>query len=169
MMTLLKETNKFKLWIRREKDCYHFKISGILDEDFVVENQNEFNSPQLKLVNIDLEDLRLINSCGIREFIRFLNLFYSGSQINYLNCPVFFTYQLGMISGLITAHRSVYSFMAPYFSESDDEEKLLTFNTGEVKPEDLKTWVSPTGKIFTLDAAIEKFFYFFKLQNSFKK
>ena len=79
---------------------------------------------------IDFADVTSINSCGIREWIRWLSP-YASTPIIYKNCPKIIVDQINMVDGFLPNSATVESFYVPYYSEDSGEEKHVLFTNGK--------------------------------------
>ncbi len=86
-------------------------------------------------VVIDLGDVRRINSCGVREWINFVNaLDHRATTFELERCSVPIVNQLNMISNF-RGKGTVRSVYAPYFCTSCDQERTRLIDlasSGEV-------------------------------------
>jgi len=92
-------------------------IVGTIDEDF---------DPKLfdlsgKTVIFDFNILEGLNSCGIREWIKFVSGI-KDKRIVYDRCPRLLVDQMNMIKGFLPSGASVRSVYAPFFSPKEEEE-----------------------------------------------
>ncbi len=78
----------------------------------------------------DFAEVTSINSCGIREWIRWI-MPYSTVSIIYRNCPKIIVDQINMVDGFLPAAGMVESFYVPYYSDETDEEKHILFTYGK--------------------------------------
>ena len=90
---------------------------GTIDEDF---------DPKLfdlsgKTVIFDFNILEGLNSCGIREWIKFVSGI-KDKRIVYDRCPRLLVDQMNMIKGFLPSGASVRSVYAPFFSPKEEEE-----------------------------------------------
>jgi anti-anti-sigma regulatory factor len=88
------------------------KLQGHIDEDA------QFNSLALgsaKKVVLDLDSVTAINSCGIREWIKWIRTAQPSSQIVYQNCPKVIVDQINMVAGFLPDNGKVESFYVPLF------------------------------------------------------
>jgi hypothetical protein len=92
-------------------------IVGTIDEDF---NQKLFDL-EGKTIIFDFNLLESLNSCGIREWIKFINAI-KDKRIVYDRCPRLLVDQMNMIKGFLPTGASVRSVYAPFFSPNDEEE-----------------------------------------------
>ncbi len=105
-------------------DKVSLKLAGPIDEDANFPNidLSTFNE-----VTIDFKSVTAINSCGIREWIKWMNS-GNGAQIVYEYCPKVIVDQINMVDGFLPANAVISSFYVPYFCESCDnlDAKLHT-------------------------------------------
>ena len=102
-------------------DEVHVELIGVIDEDSIFDKiQN------LKMSNyvFDFNKVSMINSCGIREWIKYLQGL-DGAEIKYINCPQIIVEQVNMVHGFIRKGIVVESFFAPYFCPNCDTEKKI--------------------------------------------
>ena len=141
-----------------EDDCTEYKLTGSIDEDSnfesisVAKNQIVFN----------LEEVSLINSCGIREWIKFQDTIDINCKISYKNCPQIIVEQMNIIKGFVRSGGNIVSFFAPYYDEkSDTEIKKL------IKPIDVIDGKAPIfknddGALLEFDDIEAQYFNFLK-------
>ncbi len=140
-----------------------FKFAGHIDEDatFSVLDLNGATS-----LTLDLEGILAINSCGIREWIKWIKTAPAGCKITYQKCPKVIVDQINMVSGFLPEGAEVESFMVPYYSDATDTEKMVLFNKGKefkdgevFPPEDIK---DEGGELMEMDVIEAKYFKFIK-------
>ena len=114
---------------------------------------------------INLDQVKMINSLGIREWIKFMTAI-SAAKIDFINCPKIFIDQVNMVQGFITPNCKITSFYVPYFNEDSNAEKNVLYSQGKefgegflnvagsVKGED--------GSDLDLDVVEQKYFKFLK-------
>jgi hypothetical protein len=102
------------------------KFVGIIDEDV---DFKDFSIAQVGELVVDLQDLKSINSCGIREWIKWLGENPSG-KIEFQNCPKVIVDQINMVEGFLPKNGTVKSFYVPYFNEDSGTEKNVLFRYG---------------------------------------
>lgn len=137
-------------------------LSGQIDESFPQELHN-FKSGAELIINLD--QVKMINSLGIREWIKFMNA-NSGTKIEFSFAPKIFIDQVNMVQGFITPNCKITSFYVPYFNEDSNAEKNVLYSLGKefgegflnvagsVKGED--------GSELELDVVEQKYFKFLK-------
>jgi len=120
---------EFDVSIDSTPELTTFKFSGSINEDFTYKNL--IGDASAKYI-FDLEGVTLLNSCGIREWIKFINELPENSQLEYHNCPTVVVLQMNMVKGFLTANAKVASFYAPYYDEEADEEVKILLTTDQV-------------------------------------
>lgn len=102
-------------------------LSGSIDEDVDLNTVNLAGHAQVEL---NLEGLKAINSCGIREWIKWLGN-YSQAQISFSNCPKVIVDQINMVDGFLPSNGKVKSFYVPYYNDDSGSEKNILFSYGK--------------------------------------
>tara|TARA_B100001971_G_C18268046_1_gene596723 strand:- start:162226 stop:162690 length:465 start_codon:yes stop_codon:yes gene_type:complete len=105
-----------------------FKLSGQIDEDADL----SLLATDKEKVIFDLENISLINSCGIRDWVQYQGSLPVASTIIYRKCPQVIVEQLNIIKGFIKPGGIVESFFAPYYNDAKDEEVKLLITPDEV-------------------------------------
>lgn len=111
-----------------DENQVEFKLNGQIDEDA---DLSQLKTDKEKVI-FDLEEVSLINSCGIRDWVEYQNSLPGNSQIIYRKCPQVIVEQLNIIKGFIKEGGVVESFFAPYYNNSKDEEVKLLITPSEV-------------------------------------
>lgn len=140
------------------------EFSGSIDEDANLPSA-AFN--ETKEVIIDFKDVEAINSCGIREWIKWLAEAPEESLLIYKNCQRSIVDQLNMVDGFIPKNGRVDSFYVPYFCEECEHVTSLLmiryedFSEHEIdaKPE---TACEKCKQMVELDVTETKYFNFLK-------
>lgn len=112
---------------KKNEDQLEIQIEGTIDED------THFSHDALKGAKVlvfDFSEVRAINSCGIREWIKWIKPF-DQSSITYRKCPKIIVDQINMIDGFLPPTALVESFYVPYYSDSTGEEKQVLFSQGK--------------------------------------
>jgi hypothetical protein len=153
---------KLKFSIKADGDTRMISFTGSIDEefDFSLLNQNKG-----KLYKFDFNELKMINSCGIREWIRFIESLGSDVQIIYYNCPQIIVQQFNMVAGFLSSNAKVATFYAPYFCEETDEEEAILLDSTQVvnlKAPKKTTIVDGSEVELEFDAIEEQYFHFLK-------
>lgn len=121
-------SNKLSITTNILTDYIEAHLDGIIDED---SSFDKIKSLGLKKYIFDFEKVKLINSCGIREWIKYLDEL-KNVEIVYRNCPQIIIEQINMVHGFIKKGTVVESFIAPYFCEECDDEKKVLLKSSEV-------------------------------------
>ncbi len=106
-----------------------FNISGQIDEDAELESMHI--EGHTKIV-FNLENVTMINSCGIRDWVEFQKNIADDTKIIYRNCPQVIIEQLNIIKGFIKEGGVIESFYAPYYDEKSDKEIKILITPDEV-------------------------------------
>lgn len=118
--------SRFEVKMTKDAQVWDIKISGIIDEDARFADFPLAGAPALR---IDLNDVKSINSCGIRDWITWLS--QAGSiPVEFSQCPKVIVDQVNMVQGFLPATGRVLSFYVPYYSEDTGNEKLVLFRYG---------------------------------------
>ena len=104
-------------------------------------------TPTAENIEVDLSELTMINSVGIRSFKSWASKL-TAPKLTFTFCPRFFIDQVNMIDGFIPAHAKIDSFYVPFYNEDSDQEKLVLYTRGQQ--------YSSAGGQFRVDHAIVK-------------
>lgn len=136
-------------------------LSGNIDEDSTFSGVDISEATKITL---DLDGVTAINSCGIREWIKWIRTAKPGVPVIYRKCPKIIVDQINMVAGFLPDNGKVESFYVPYYSEVSGSEKMVLFSEGkefkgneifapgEVKDDD--------GEIMEMDVIEAKYFKF---------
>ncbi len=103
------------------------QLNGTIDEDV---DFSQFNLSDNGQVELELEGVKSINSCGIREWIKWVSSAPS-AQIVYKNCPKVIVDQINMVDGFLPSNGKVQSFFVPYYNDDAGSEKNVLFSFGQ--------------------------------------
>lgn len=109
-------------------DEAYIALEGIIDEDSVFD---KIKALKLATYIFDFDKVGMINSCGIREWIKYLQEI-DNAKISYVNCPQIIIEQVNMVHGFIRKGITVDSFYGPYFCTNCDTEKKILLKNVEV-------------------------------------
>ena len=128
--------SRFFLGIHTVEDVSFLKISGTLDEDNTL--ASSLKKIEGRTVVIDLSGVERINSCGVRDWVNWLNdLEATGRQVVLVRCSPCIVTQINLVHNF-TGKGIVKSFFAPYYCGRCDKEqqKLLQVEqfTGAAQP-----------------------------------
>lgn len=112
------------------QDELRVELIGAIDEDV---DFKELIGLEQKTVSFDFNQVSMINSCGIREWIRFMEKIPEKSTVIYKNCPQIIIEQMNMVHGFFRKGSQIESFYAPYFCESCNKEAKVHILASQVK------------------------------------
>lgn len=112
------------------QDELNVELVGAIDEDA---DFKELGGLEQKNISFDFDKITMINSCGIREWIKFLETISDKSNIVYRNCPQIIIEQINMVHGFFRKGASIESFYAPYFCENCNKENKVHLRSEQVK------------------------------------
>lgn len=153
-----------KLEVKTNKagDRLSLALAGTIDEDA---DFSQIPLSGVSQIELQLGALKSINSCGIREWIKWMGTATS-AQIVWHECPKVIVDQINMVDGFLPANGKVVSFYVPYYNEEAGSEKnvLFRFGTefseGQVNaPEAVK---DEDGNVMDMDVIESKYFKFIK-------
>jgi hypothetical protein len=156
------QMGQLKFNAEKSGDTLLVKIEGSINEDLIIEQAAELHHSH---ITFDMQKVKMINSCGIREWIRMLEKHGPDTQIEYIHVPQIVIQQMNMISGFLTKNAKVISFYAPYFIEDLDEERQVLLNSADIqnfKAPKLTETVDGTEYPLDFDAMEEQYFRFLK-------
>ena len=141
---------------------FKVQVVGTIDEDT---DFRPYDLAGASTVEMNLDGVKSINSCGIREWIKWITTAGSATR-QYHSCPKVIVDQINMVHGFLPAQGQVVSFYVPYYSEESDEEKAVLYNNGK-EFNDLGLLQKPTvkdgqGKDMDMDVIESKYFKFLK-------
>jgi hypothetical protein len=153
---------KFEFKAEAQGDKHVVSISGVIDED------TDFNLIQIAgkpKIDLKLGALKSINSCGIREWIKWMSTAAS-SQITWFECPKVIVDQINMVDGFLPSQAKVESFYVPYYNEDAGSEKNVLFRLGTEFSEGLVKLPAQVqdqdGNPMEMDVVESKYFKFIK-------
>lgn len=153
-------SEKLNISNRITGDEAHIAFDGVIDEDA---NFDKIKSLNLKKFIFDFNNVIMINSCGIREWIKYLKDIES-AEIKYANCPQIIIEQVNMVHGFIRKGIKVDSFYAPYFCPQCDTAKKILLLESEVQNSKPPVKLCNTCKTELEFDAIEKQYFSFLTQ-----
>ena len=104
----------------------YLKLKGILDEDNLLANL--LSQIQGRLLLIDMAEIERINSCGVRDWVNWLNQIQAlGIVVILLRCSPSVVSQANMVTNF-ASDAFIHSFYAPYVHpDTGDEQSVLLF------------------------------------------
>ncbi|MBX3041576.1 MAG: hypothetical protein KF789_12790 [Bdellovibrionaceae bacterium] len=153
-----------KLEIKTEKngDKLNLTLVGTIDEDI---DFNQHSLSGVKEIDLHLSGVKSINSCGIREWIKWMGG-SSAEVLRWHDCPKPIVDQINMVDGFLPSTGKVLSFFVPYYNDDAGSEKSVLFRYGteftdsEVKPPE--TVKDEDGNEMEMDVIESKYFKFIK-------
>ena len=128
-------SSKFIPTLQTGNGYTHLKLKGILDEDNLLINL--LSQIQGKLLLIDMSEIERINSCGVRDWVNWLNQVQAlGMTVVLLRCSPTVVSQANMVANF-AADAFIHSFYAPYVHPDTGEEQcklILTEDIRNLKP-----------------------------------
>jgi hypothetical protein len=143
-----------------KKSETHISLSGDLDERATFPDA-EFATD--KEVIVDLNDLGMINSCGIRTWMKWFEK-HKEVPFRFENIRPFVVDQMGMVRGFLPPKSEVVSFYAPYVDE-DEEQYFHKYTVGEnfdMQSPKLEPEVTVEGKTYEIDVIEDRYLSFTK-------
>ncbi|MCD6498188.1 MAG: STAS domain-containing protein [Deltaproteobacteria bacterium] len=121
---------KFQATIQQRDDVTYLKLSGVIDEDNELFDILDSVGPGSAVIN--LSEIERINSCGVRDWVNWLNkLEKKGSKVVLVECSPAIVAQINLVNNF-TGNGIVKSFYAPYFCPACDLEKVLLVDMDDV-------------------------------------
>lgn len=137
-------------------------MAGTIDEDADFSQIGITGSPEIE---VELGQLKSINSCGIREWIKWMGG-AAAAKITFVNCPKVIVDQINMVDGFLPSNGKVLSFYVPYYNDDSGAEKNVLFrygtefNDGAVTPP--SSVKDEDGNEMEMDVIESKYFKFLK-------
>ena len=151
---------KYEIKIEKSGADFKVAVSGVIDEDA------DFNPHSLagsSSVSITMGGVKSINSCGIREWIKWIKTAATAS-VTYHECPKIIVDQINMVQGFLPANGKVMSFYVPYYNEEAGTEKNVLFTNGkeysENKVNPPASVTDEAGRPMEMDVVEAKYFKF---------
>lgn len=138
------------------------KLQGPIDEDAQFAPLDLGGAAARVL--LDLDGITAINSCGIREWIKWIRTAPPSATVVYQKCPKVIVDQINMVSGFLPEKGQVESFYVPYYSDASGSEKMVLFRQGhEIAGHELKPPAEvkdENGEAMEMDVIEAKYFKF---------
>ncbi|MCB0389891.1 MAG: hypothetical protein KDD58_01300 [Bdellovibrionales bacterium] len=157
--------SNFKYKTAKDGNKYTFLFEGMIDEHVKLPPMPEF---VVEILIIDLNDVKMINSVGIRLWMEWLKSIPSDTSIVFRNVVKPLVEQASMVKGFLPKGSKVESFYVPYYYEERDEVEMVLYKEhvdyeqatankpGSYKVRELKHLDS--GEEAELDVIEEKYF-----------
>ncbi len=153
---------KFDIKIDKASPEFKVMVSGVIDEDV---DFNQYSLAGAKSVQMVLGGVKSINSCGIREWIRWIGS-AGTAPVVYSECPKIIVDQINMVQGFLPNTGRVMSFYVPFYSDDSGEDKSVLFSFGKEYSDSGLAAVpevkDSAGKAMEMDVVEAKYFKFLK-------
>jgi anti-anti-sigma regulatory factor len=159
---------KFQAKLRASERYSFLRLRGVIDED------NHLMSLVPKLTGdvlvIDLAEVDRINSCGVRDWVNWLQVVEDKQvKVVLIRCSTSIVAQINMVTNF-AGNAIVHSFFAPYYSPSIDREYLKLIETESLlgqRPVRAPSFrCSETGEPLEFDDIEESYFAFINAHDS---
>jgi hypothetical protein len=154
--------SKFEVKLDKAGDKLNVVMAGTIDEDA---DFNQLSLAGASNIEVDMVGLKSINSCGIREWIKWLSTAPAAS-ITFNQCPKVIVDQINMVDGFLPSNAKVQSFFVPYYNDESGSEKNVLFRYGaEFSESDVNPPVEvkdDDGNAMEMDVIETKYFKFIK-------
>ncbi|MEN0058314.1 MAG: hypothetical protein AAGB31_05730 [Bdellovibrio sp.] len=153
---------KLDVKLNKNADKLVVQMAGTIDEDV---DFSQLNLAGNSAIEMDLNGLKSINSCGIREWIKWMGT-SEGASVSFQNCPKVIVDQMNMVDGFLPSNGKVLSFYVPYYNDDSGSEKNVLFRygteytEGEVSPP--AAVKDEQGQDMEMDVIESKYFKFLK-------
>lgn len=116
--------------IEEIQDISHVHLSGFIDEENSLAKVSE--KIKGKVVVINTAGVKRINSCGVRDWVRWVEkLGQRGSQVYFTECSTSIMSQVNTTKNFTGSGRII-SFFTPYFCTNCSEERDLLLDMNDV-------------------------------------
>lgn len=153
---------KADIKMQKTGETLKVEMAGTIDEDV---DFSQFNLSGNQAIEMELGGLKSINSCGIREWIKWVGS-AGNAPISFVNCPKVIVDQMNMVDGFLPMNGKVNSFYVPYYNDDSGDEKNVLFrygtefnDEGVVAPPQIK---DSEGNEMEMDVIESKYFKFIK-------
>jgi hypothetical protein len=154
-------SNGLKIETQVLENTVKIEVIGEIDED---SNFDKIIAIHQDIYIFNLGKVTLINSCGVREWINFLEKLPDESRIVYNDVPQIVVEQINMVKGFLKAESKIESFFAPYYSEEKDEVMFILLSVDQVRDGKAPEIKDDDGNILEFDAIEAQYFNFIKQQ-----
>lgn len=118
---------KLEVKMNKAGEKLSIQLAGTIDEDV---DFNQYSIAGSGQIDFELGGIKSINSCGIREWIKWIGTAAS-AKINFNQCPKVIVDQINMVDGFLPSNAKVQSFFVPYYNDDSGEEKTVLFRYGQ--------------------------------------
>lgn len=118
----------FRVDKKQENNALVISFTGALDEDVILAADLAENASDIKF---DLKGITSVNSCGVREWIRWMVAVPPNVSLEFYNTPKAIVDQMNMVASFQPARATVHSFFVPYFCDSCESQKNVLLTAGK--------------------------------------
>ena len=118
---------KLEFKIDKKSGIVNINMAGTIDEDADFTQMNLLEAQEIEL---ELSGIKSINSCGIREWIKWMAT-NKNAKIDFKQCPKVIVDQINMVDGFLPQNGKVSSFFVPYYNDDSGTEKNILFSLGK--------------------------------------
>jgi len=162
VMNSLINNQQSQVWDNFQNSQYQLTFSGHIDDaiDFTL-IQKKIESINPKSISFNLEKVSQLNSCGIRNWLLFINQIKS-IPLEFYDLSESFVEQMNIVPNMVGDNAKCHSFFVPYFCETCDERTTMkylesTWN-GEIASKNCDSCQKP----LEFDGIEEEYFSFLK-------
>jgi len=136
-------------------------LAGTIDEDADFTPLQGLSQPKIVF---DFHGISMLNSCGIREWVSFINKLPATTRFTYRRCPQIIIEQINMVHGFFREGAVIESFFAPYYCESCSKESKIELKATQVHGQRAPKTSCPHcgANDMEFDALEEQYFHFLK-------
>jgi hypothetical protein len=106
------------------------RFVGSIDEDAALD---KVKVETVKSVVMDMGEVDSINSCGGREWVKWIRTVDTNLHVEFVNCSSVFLDYANMIEGFVPSNGVIESFNVPYYCESCDQLTLKVFQSKDIR------------------------------------
>lgn len=134
--TLLADFGKLKIEVEFARGGAVVRPQGTFDEDINFQSVQELiarQRPALQFLEFDLGHITHMSSCGVREWLIFMERIPQALPTRFVNVCERFVEQANMIPNMFGKRSQVLSFQAPYFCGSCQKTEMVLLIPQEVQ------------------------------------
>ena len=123
-------TPKLAVIVRQRDGVTYARLCGVIDEDAGLDTL--LDRIAARTVILDLAEVRRINSCGVREWVNWIErLSARNLEVVLVSCPPPIVAQINVITGF-AGNGAVKSVLLPYLCPDCDATKLVAVETATI-------------------------------------
>lgn len=121
--------NHLKINTAVNNHTLYVQMIGQLDEDATLSKIEISEKPGIHDILINWDGVKSINSCGIREWIKWIHTVPKDIRITFEKCPRIIINQVNLVNGFLPKGAVISSFYIPYFCASCDSITTVLCST----------------------------------------